>query len=41
MTVGGLRVYLKEQWPRIKEELLKGDYIPKPVRAGRDTEDWR
>jgi len=32
MTVGELRPYLKVQWPRIKEELLEGKYIPQPVR---------
>jgi len=32
MTVGELRPYLKEQWPRIKEELLEGKYKPQPVR---------
>ena len=32
MTVEELPVYLKEQWPRIREELLSGDYIPQPVK---------
>jgi RNA-directed DNA polymerase len=32
MNVGDLRAYLKEQWPGIKDELLSGDYRPKPVR---------
>jgi RNA-directed DNA polymerase len=32
MTVGGLRTFLKEQWPSIKGELLGGRYKPKPVR---------
>jgi len=32
MTVGELRVHLKEQWPEIKERLLSGIYEPKPVR---------
>jgi len=32
MAVGELRPYLKEQWPRIKEELLEGRYTPQPVR---------
>ncbi len=32
MTTGGLRSYLKTQWPRIKEELLAGQYEPQPVR---------
>lgn len=31
MTVGELRSYLKEQWPRIKGELLKDKYKPQPV----------
>jgi RNA-directed DNA polymerase len=32
MTVSGLRAYLKEQWPGIRERLLSGSYEPKPVR---------
>lgn len=32
MTVAGLRAYLKEQWPVIRESLLSGSYEPKPVR---------
>ena len=32
MTVGELRTYLKQEWPRIKRELLEGRYKPKPVR---------
>lgn len=32
MSVGELKAYLKENWPRIKEELLRGTYQPKPVR---------
>jgi RNA-directed DNA polymerase len=31
MSVGDLRPYLKEHWPRIKEELLEGRYEPRPV----------
>ena len=31
MTVGQLRSYLREHWPRIKEELLAGSYQPQPV----------
>jgi RNA-directed DNA polymerase len=31
MPVGDLRIYLKEYWPRIKEELLEGGYEPSPV----------
>lgn len=32
MPVEALRPYLREQWPSIKEELLNGQYWPKPVR---------
>jgi len=32
MTVGQLRRNLREHWPRIKEELLAGEYQPQPVR---------
>ena len=32
MPVENLRPYLREHWPRIKEELLEGRYKPKPVR---------
>ena len=32
MPAEALRPYLREQWPRIKEELLNGRYLPKPVR---------
>ena len=32
MTVDNLSSYLKEHWPRIKEELLEGRYKPQPVR---------
>ena len=31
LTVGQLRDYLREHWPRIKEELLTGNYQPQPV----------
>jgi len=31
MTVAQLRTYLREHWPRIKEELLAGSYQPQPV----------
>lgn len=31
MTVEELRAYLKQHWPRIKEELLAGNYQPQPV----------
>lgn len=32
MTVQDLKPYLQEQWPRIKEELLRGEYQPQPVK---------
>src|SRR5512136_1940254 len=32
MTVEELVGYLREQWPRIREELLGGDYHPQPVK---------
>jgi RNA-directed DNA polymerase len=32
MTVGELKAYLKQEWPRIRGELLEGRYKPKPVR---------
>lgn len=32
MEIKNLRPYLKEHWPRIREELLKGTYRPQPVR---------
>jgi RNA-directed DNA polymerase len=32
MTVGGVTDYLKQYWPAIREQLLKGTYEPKPVR---------
>ena len=32
MPVGELKNYLKMHWPKIKEELLKGVYEPKPVK---------
>jgi retron-type reverse transcriptase len=31
MTVGQLKPYLKEEWKRIREELLAGEYRPSPV----------
>lgn len=33
MTVEELPAYLKIHWPRLKQELLSGTYIPKAVRA--------
>src|ERR1035438_6291276 len=32
MTVGELKSYLKQEWSRIRGELLEGRYKPKPVR---------
>ena len=32
MTVVGLKDYLKQHWPAIREQLLNGTYKPKPVR---------
>jgi RNA-directed DNA polymerase len=32
MPVEDLRSYLREHWPRIKEQLLKGSYVPSLVR---------
>src|ERR1700733_4551153 len=34
MTVGGITDYLKQHWPAIREQLLKGTYEPRPVRRG-------
>ncbi|HEY6271311.1 MAG TPA: group II intron reverse transcriptase/maturase [Terriglobales bacterium] len=32
MTVVGIKDYLKQHWPAIREQLLSGTYEPKPVR---------
>src|SRR5260370_41408048 len=32
MTVSGIKDYLKQHWPAIREQLLSGTYEPKPVR---------
>jgi hypothetical protein len=32
MTAGGIKDYLKQHWPAIREQLLNGTYEPKPVR---------
>src|SRR6266852_2371110 len=32
MTVDEITGYLKQHWPAIREQLLKGTYEPKPVR---------
>src|ERR1035438_4698835 len=34
MTVIGIKDYLKQHWPAIREQLLNGTYEPKPVRRG-------
>jgi RNA-directed DNA polymerase len=33
MTVEGLGDYCREHWPRIREALLSGTYVPQPVRC--------
>ena len=33
MTVRDLTPYLKDHWPKLKEELLSGTYCPSPVKA--------
>jgi len=35
MTVKELPEYLKRKWPRIRRQLLKGEYSPKPVKRVR------
>src|SRR4051812_49846426 len=37
MTVVGIKDYLKQHWPAIREELLSGTYEPKPVRRVGNT----
>ena len=32
MTVDDLKAYLKDHWPRIKEQIVAGTYTPQPVR---------
>src|SRR6516225_7711401 len=32
MTVAGIKDYLKQHWPAIREQLLNGTYEPRPVR---------
>ncbi len=32
MSVESLGTYLKEHWLKIKEQLVKGEYKPKPVK---------
>src|SRR5262249_61163819 len=36
MTVVGIKDYLKQHWPAIREQLLNGTYEPKPVRRGEN-----
>ena len=38
MTVAQLPSYLKEHWPRIREELLEGRYQQRPERVGSSLE---
>ncbi len=33
MTIHMLLPFLRQEWPRIKEELLTGRYAPQPVRG--------
>jgi RNA-directed DNA polymerase len=33
MTVHELEAHCRQHWPRIREELLSGSYVPKPVRC--------
>jgi RNA-directed DNA polymerase len=33
MTVDELEQHLREHWPRIREQLLSGTYVPEPVRV--------
>lgn len=32
MPIESLKTYLQEKWPEIKEQLVKGEYKPRPVR---------
>jgi retron-type reverse transcriptase len=32
VTVAELKDWLKRHWPRVKEALLAGEYMPRPVR---------
>src|SRR5499426_449029 len=47
MTVVGIKDYLKQHWPAIREQLLNGTYEPQPVRRveipkpdGRGAKAW-
>ena len=33
MTVGGIKDYLKQHWPAIREQLLNGNYEPVTTNA--------
>ena len=35
MTIGGARGYLREHWPSIRSQLLKGTYQPQPVKGSK------
>ena len=37
MTVVGIKDYLKQHWPAIREQLLNGTYEPKPVISPKAT----
>src|SRR5262245_26371683 len=41
MTVVGIKDYLKQHWPAIREQLLNGTYDPKPVRRGGNPQAGR
>ena len=41
MTVEELPGYLERHWPKIKEQLLRGDYQPLPVRRNGTQEAGR
>ena len=41
MTVDALQAYLREHWPRIKEELLAGRYQPQTGAEGGNTQAGR
>src|SRR5258708_11178831 len=41
MTVVGIKDYLKQHWPAIREQLLNGTYEPKPVRRGGTPQPGR
>src|SRR5260370_11119608 len=41
MTVVGIKDYLKQHWPAIREQLLNGTYEPKPVWRGANNKTQR